>query len=182
MNTAEALCFSSVAYPAQTRRLKVSGHNEPPITDEVGKAYGIDPKTQTLATVDEMWALAPTQHGNDIVQLAPLANAVVAYEANGFTGIDEAVIAKISAPVSVSIFRNITAVMHFTLAKRGKIVRQFDPLMYDDGGLPLPEEAGMGFGLDYPVASAFALAQRLTAIEISKDWLLETRRPTFHRS
>ena len=71
------------------------------------------------------------------------------------------------------IYRSVNADMQFIWARDGRIVRSFDPLLYDLPGLGdvLPEEDGLPFGPGSPTASSFALLERLTALRLTQELL-----------
>lgn len=76
----------------------------------------------------------------------------------------------------ISVFWNVNAVMRFLLADDGRIRRSFDPLLPDDSeGLPLPEEAGLPFGEPGAGlrAATLVLAERLSGVRVTEDWLLD---------
>jgi Family of unknown function (DUF6461) len=150
----------------------------------VESAFGIEPDTLTLAKANEMWDIAePDSGGNDVVQIGMLENAIITYENNGWTGVDHDVIRRIAAPVYVSMYRNANAVMTFIYAKDGKIIRQFDAVLYDPSQA-IAEELELNF-LDSDSnqdALSFALAEKLTGIAIEGTWLLEQQRATYRRA
>jgi Family of unknown function (DUF6461) len=145
-------------------------------------AFGIERNTLTQAKSSEMGAIAgPDSEGNDVVQIGELENAVITFENNGWTGIDHRVIKHIAAPIYVSMYRNVNAVMRFVFAKNGEIIREFDAVLYDPE-LAIAEELALDFSGDDKDALSFALAEKLTGIPIDGAWLLEGRRPTYRRS
>jgi len=149
----------------------------------VAEAFGILPETERLATAADMWGLiqAHFDQGLGCVQIGALENAIVAYECNGWEGIDPPFVKALAAPVHASFFVNVNARMDFVYARDGGILRCFDPLMYDDGGEPLLEERDLDFGLPHPRASAMLLLERLTGIHVSQDFLMGEARPTYLR-
>ena len=158
--------------------------------ERVKAAFGIKPETEQLASASEMWKLPGLgDGGNDAVQIGQLGEAVVTYENNGWTGVDEAVIKAIGATISVSLFRNVNAQTQFVYAKDGVIIRSFDPVMYDPEGA-IAEETALHFGpvSDSPYsgvgneARAFQLMEILTGVRLERDWLLEERRPAYLRA
>ena len=147
----------------------------------VETAFKIIPETRKLTTAAEYSDFAgDMSEGNDVVQINTLSNSVVVIENNGWTGcdLDHSIIKSIGCPVFVSVFRNINSVMQFTYAKNGVLVRQFDPLLYDAEGA-IPEEASYSWNLEHPIVSAFALAETLTGIEMTRAWLLDQAHPTY---
>jgi hypothetical protein len=75
---------------------------------------------------------------------------------------------------AVVVFQSINADMSFAYARRGVLVRQFEPLVYEvmpQVGEPLPHEEGLGFGhredLAY-LAAALALAERITGVTLTR--------------
>ena len=80
-------------------------------------------------------------------------------------------------------FWNVNSVMRFVFAEGGVIRRDFNPLLYDPNGSP-SEESGLPFpsGDDGPLVpgrASLALIERLTGVEITRAWLLETRHATY---
>ena len=149
--------------------------------EAVETAFRIVPDSRKLTKVAELWDFAgPESQGNDVVQIDALANGIIAFENNGWTGEDNdgIVIKAIGCPAFVSIFRNVNAVMSFVYAKDGIVVRRFDPLLYEAEGA-LPEEKLYAWNLEHPTVSAFALAETLTGIEITQAWMLDQPHPTY---
>jgi hypothetical protein len=150
----------------------------------VETAFGIEHDTLKLANSNEMWDIAgPDSGGNDVVQIGMLENAVITYENNGWTGIDRDLIKRIAAPIYVSMYRNVNAVMNFIYAKDGKIIREFDAVLYDPSQA-IAEELELDFlnSDSHKDALSFALAEKLTGIAVNSDWLLEERRATYRRA
>ena len=82
----------------------------------------------------------------------------------------------------VSVFWNVNALTQFIVAKDGMIIRRFDPLLYEQPttGEPLPEEAGLPVGHPgEPRLAAVELAERLTGVRLTRDWLLNQPHPTW---
>ena len=147
--------------------------------EAVDTAFKIVPASRKLTTIADHWTFAgPDSEGNGVVQIDTLESGLIAFESNGWTGDDASVIRQIAAPLSVSIFRNINAVMRVTVAQKGQVVRQFDPLLYDADGA-LPEESAYNWNVEHPVASSFSLAETLTGIEITQAWLLDQPHATY---
>ena len=97
----------------------------------------------------------------------------VAFEENGWQGVDRGVAEALSAGTRLAVFSwSVEADMTFVWAVDGEIVRSFDPLLgYDDEGRPkgsgsLPQEDGLPFGLRGPRRASLALIQRLTGISV----------------
>jgi Family of unknown function (DUF6461) len=96
----------------------------------------------------------------------------VAVEENGWqASTDEVALALSEGTESVVYYWSGDAVMRFLVVKDGSIVRRFDPLLdYDNNsqprrGTPLPQEAGLPFGIAAHEA-ALALIERLTGVTI----------------
>lgn len=66
------------------------------------------------------------------------------------------------------------------VARRGKVVRHFDPLVDENyaGTPPLPQEKGLDLVNDTGPA-AWTLLERLTKVHVTQDWLLDDRHPGF---
>jgi hypothetical protein len=75
----------------------------------------------------------------------------------------------------ISVFWNVNALMRILVAEKGKVMRDFDPLLIaDSAGEPLPEEAGLPFGQPAaPLrAACLVFTERMTDQRISRDWIL----------
>ncbi|MGN6378998.1 MAG: DUF6461 domain-containing protein [Gaiellales bacterium] len=153
--------------------------------DEAADAFAVHPATRRLATYAEQAGLSapyPDGYGNDTVQIDALDGAVVCVESNGWAGVDDARACRLSAGgCSVAAYRSVNADMQFVFARRGEIIRSFDPLLYDSSGA-LAEEAGLPFGHPgSPTAAAFALIERLTGAGLTREWLIDQAHPTYLR-
>jgi len=103
----------------------------------------------------------------------------ITIEPNGFLATHPEVIGRLSqGSRAVAVFRNVNAVMSFTYAVDGEVVRVFDPLLYPDpdprSGPTLPEESGLPFGLANPTGCALACAERITGLRLTEE-MLENR-------
>jgi hypothetical protein len=125
-------------------------------------------------------ALPDFAWGSVLVQTDLIDDWTALIEPNGWAGSMPEVVARLSERgEAVNVFWNVNAVMSFTLARNGSVVRTFDPLLYDALDGPLPEEADLPWGVGHPRASALALLERLTHVRIDRDWLLDRPRETF---
>jgi hypothetical protein len=152
----------------------------------VADAFQVDPATMRAATFAEQLELAapyPDGFGNDTVGIDRLGDAVIALQANGWAGVDEACATLLSQRGRhVGVYRSVNADMQLVVAEAGTILRTFDPLLYDAAGA-MDEEAGLPFGHPgRPDVAAFALLERLTGVCLTRDWVLETRHPTYRRN
>jgi hypothetical protein len=72
---------------------------------------------------------------------------------------------------AVIIYNNVNSLESFQYAQGGRVVREFDPLIYyqDERRNPLPEERGIMFGYrDYKsLARSMLLAHRLTGLRLT---------------
>lgn len=145
--------------------------------------FGAVIETERLANATELWSFPGLgSDGNDVVQIGQIGNSVIVYEPNGWTGVDGAVIKEINAPGSASLFRNVNAVMQFTYARNGNIIRTFDPVLYGSEGA-LEEERTLGFLADRDDndLKSFQLIEKLTGVKLDGNWLLDERRPSYLR-
>ena len=127
----------------------------------------------TLGIEDFAW-------GSVVAQIDHLPGWDVIIEPNGWAASMPETLARLSARgTAVSVFWNVNAVIAFSLARDGSIVRSFDGLLYNDPGVPLPEEAGLPWGIEAPRASVLAVMERLTGVQIEREWLLRTTRLTW---
>ena len=111
---------------------------------------------------------------------------LILVEPNGYLAqVPDALSALSDADVALSVYWNINAQMRFALYADGVLVRSFDPLLTEaePQGKPLTEEEGLCFGVDgEPQAATMTLAERLTAVAVARDWLLDTPRRTWTAS
>jgi hypothetical protein len=165
----DAFCFSVVV-------------GEP--EDAVLVAFAVDASTRQLLTFGMQPALGvpyPRGYGNDTVFVDALGDAVVAGENNGWAGVEEERAAALSTGGSfTAIYRNVNALMRFVHARGGRVVRTFDPLLYNAEGA-LDEERDLSFGVGQAASAALTLLERLTGIRLERGWLVETPHPTFRR-
>jgi hypothetical protein len=121
------------------------------------------------------------QRGELIIQPDLIDGWTALLEPNGGAASMPEALARLSAEgVAVSVSWNVNAVMSARVARRGVVVADFDPLLYDDDArTPTPEEAGLPFGdPNAPLrAAAFAFLTRVTGVVIEREWLLERARP-----
>ncbi len=137
------------------------------------------------ALFQEQYGMAvpyPEGGGNDTVQIDRLGDVVVAMEANGWAGVEDPRPAELSrGGTYVAVYRNVDALMQVVVARRGRVERTFDPLIYDAEGA-LPDEAGLPFGEPYGADVAMlALLERLTGVRLTQEWVLEQRHPAYTR-
>lgn len=69
---------------------------------------------------------------------------------------------------------------HVLVARDGRVVRSFDPFLAQtyDKSRPLPEERGLDLENDTGPA-AWTLLERLTALHVTRDWLLDAAHPAY---
>lgn len=131
-----------------------------------------DALDETLRVTDFAW-------GSVLAQTDSLGQWCIVIEPNGWaTSLPETVSRLSAGGVAVNVFWNVSAVMSFSFARLGTLVRTFDPLLYDDH-LALAEEHGIVWGAAAPRAGALALMERLTGERIDRAWLLDRARPTY---
>lgn len=114
-------------------------------------------------------------YGN-AVEAAELGRWVVSVEENGFLAMHADVLRRLSEHrTAIVLFRNVNAVMRFVCAREGSVIRAFDPLLYDDRsswiGEPLAQERDLDFGVGAPMACAFALAERVSGVTLTREFL-----------
>jgi Family of unknown function (DUF6461) len=152
---------------------------------DVVTAFACDPGSRRLATLNQQLDMAtpyPDGGGNDTVSVDQLPGAVICAELNGWAGVSGERASLLSRRGRyVSVYRNVNAVMQVQYADAGEIVRSFDPLLYDSEGA-ISEEQGLPFGHPgSPDMAQFVLMERLTAVRLTREWLLETPHPTYRR-
>ncbi|KRC55112.1 hypothetical protein ASE19_06680 [Nocardioides sp. Root79] len=82
--------------------------------------------------------------------------------------------------VAASFASSINADTHILVARRGRVVRSFEPMLGQDfkKSKPLPEEKGLDLEYDTWPAS-WTLLERITGIHITEEWLLGADHPGF---
>ena len=158
--------------------------------DVVLRAFAVEHELGVMSLA-HAWAKSESDFGCDVVQVARVDSAIVTVEPNGWHGVDGRVAMEISQLGSyAAFFWNVNAQMTFLYARDGSVVRQFDPLLYDEGNdvsPALPEERDLPFPRDEaasltPRRAALALLERLTGVRVTRSWLLDEPRPTFRRA
>lgn len=123
------------------------------------------------------WARAQRlPHYANAVEATELGPWVVAIEGNGYLATLDDVLGRLSDHrTAIVLFRNVNAVMRFVYATDGSVIRAFDPLLYDNQsswiGEPLAQEHGLTFGLGAPMACAFACAERISGVTLTRAFL-----------
>lgn len=110
------------------------------------------------------------------VEATELEDWVVTVEGNGFLATQDDVICRLSElGPAIALYRNVSAVMRFVYAVDRSVIRAFDPLLYDNRstwtGEPLAQEEGLAFGMGAPMAAAFACAERLSGLKLTRQFL-----------
>jgi hypothetical protein len=117
--------------------------------------------------------------GPDVVQVERLGPAVVIFQPYGFTASSR--IEGLSSRSLVASFETTVELdTYVTIARRGKVIRQFDVGFKPPAHGALPEEAGLDFGAKHQNiwATAWALNERVTRIHLSQEWF-ESTHPTY---
>lgn len=146
------------------------------------------PASERLATYDEALGEQDFESGTFVVQVREVNRCTVLVEPNGYLSSmpDAAVALSAGGGTVVSVFWNVNAQMQFLLARDGKLLRRFDPLLPElvSEGAPLAEEKDLVFGEhdDDPRETALALAGRLTQAHVTRRWLLDGAHPTLWTS
>lgn len=154
---------------------------------DVARVLQADTANEWLSHVGDV-DVSPTKVGGrwmHPVQLFEDAGWVVLLEPNGSAGIHPSLTGPLSQAGSlVALYCGINAEMEFRYAVAGTLRRVFEPLAWPDGqqGEPLPQEAGLVFGLPEPQHNPFQqavlLAERLTGLRLTNEWVLGEERPT----
>jgi hypothetical protein len=144
-------------------------------------AFAADLGTQRPARLADGWEISQSEFGNDVVQIDVLGGAAVCMEPNGWAGIDAERAARLSrAGPYVALYRSVNADMDFVHARAGRVVRRFDPLLYDADGA-ISEEEGLAFGVSGAISTSLVLIERLTGVRLARAWILDEEHPTFLR-
>jgi hypothetical protein len=117
--------------------------------------------------------------GPDVVQVERLGPAVVIYQPYGFTA-SSRIEGLSSTSLVASFLTTVELDTYVTVARRGKVIRQFDAGFKPPAHGALPEEAGLDFGAKRQNiwATAWAFDERVTRIHLSKEWF-EGTHPTY---
>lgn len=131
-------------------------------------------------TLDATLGLEDFAWGAVLAQIDSVDGWAVVVEPNGWAGSMPDVLQRLSVDgVAVNVFWNVNAVIRFSYARNGALVREFDGLLYDSPDDPIPEEMGFRWVDDRPRASVLGVMERLTGVRLARDWLLATPRRTF---
>lgn len=102
---------------------------------------------------------------------------LVLVQLNGYlASLPEALVTLSDADVALCVYWKVNAQMRFSMYADGILTRSFDPLQPGLGleGAPLNERVGLAFGTEgEPRASAVTLAERLSSVASSPEWLLD---------
>ncbi|WUD77058.1 DUF6461 domain-containing protein [Streptomyces sp. NBC_00510] len=144
-----------------------------------------------VATLDEhAYETAQVHEGtHGYLGVAPLHGWTVMVEPNGYIGTLDGALSHLSAGRTVvSHFRNVNAVDHFNWFENGKPRLHFEPLFpyHRDGSDPeslvtamrevgFATEEGSPDDLDVVTAATFALAERVTGIRLTPEFLKSTQ-------
>ena len=131
-------------------------------------------------TLDATLGLEDFAWGAVLAQIDSLDGWAVVVEPNGWAGSTPDVLQRLSVDgIAVNVFWNVNAVIRFSYARAGALVRDFDGLLYDSPNDAITEEMGFPWGGDQPRASVLGVMERLTGVRLARDWLLATPRRTF---
>ena len=147
---------------------------------------GLSPRRELSArldvaeTLDAALGLEDFAWGAVLAQIDSLDEWAVVVEPNGWAGSMPDVLQRLSVDgIAVNVFWNVNAVIRFSYARNGALVRDFDGLLYDSPNDAIVEERGFPWGADQPRASVLGVMERLTGVRLARDWLLATPRRTF---
>lgn len=114
------------------------------------------------------WVEADPDHLRSFATAGTMAGWTFVWEQNGYRGSLRTVARQLSAPgVYASMFWNVETSMQFTYARRGEVLRTFDP--FDLGsaqGEPLPQERGLDLGEEHAPMNEIVLLSRLTGTPV----------------
>lgn len=141
---------------------------------DVGPMTGAQVATFQADHVD-----ARTYESPPIVQVDDLAGGVLVYAPYGFRPFErlkEMSVRGVAAAFTTTVELDTTV----QVARRGRVVRQFDPMFYDaqERRGALPEERGLGLGGD-DFGPAWSLLDRLTAMHVDRAWFYGRAHPTY---
>jgi len=152
--------------------------------DEVIRRLGANPSAGTEMLHSDVWETQGQGYEFHLgVQVDVVDAWTVIVEPNGWMLTSPGTAERVSVGGElVSLYWNVNALMQFIAARDGTLIRRFDPLLYKQQsiGRPLPEEADLPFGHPGdPRGAAIQLAERLTGVRLTRDWLLNDRHPTW---
>jgi hypothetical protein len=148
--------------------------------DAVFEVLGVDANSEHRATFAN--AEGEQSEDREVVQIWRSGAHLVVVEPNGFAGsLLETLVPMVQGRDAVSVYWNVNAHMRVVIVDGGEVVREFDPLLYDDGGAPLLEEDGLGFGDPKKDVQGGALnvLERRTGVVLTEEAVLHTEHPTF---
>jgi hypothetical protein len=123
--------------------------------------------------------LGPLYDGPRVVQVQRRGPAMVVYVPYGF--VTEKALARLSRHrVAASFSTTVELDTYVTVAKRGRVVRQFDAGFEPPAPGALPQEDGLDWGApDQNVwATGWAFNERVTLTHVSREWFSD-QHPTF---
>jgi uncharacterized protein DUF6461 len=142
--------------------------------DETIRRLGGDPgQSGARRTFEECFWPAD---GPQWAQIGRVGDGLLVAEHNGWRAEEAAESLSRGAAVAC-FFRNVHAVMHFVYAVDGSVLAEFDPLL--DGQARAGADPrvvnvalqGLPFGLFNAESSAMLLLERLTGVQVDRDWL-----------
>lgn len=147
-----------------------------------------NPATPLLPAIEAShWAMSvdamslPT-----VVWAIDVDGCVVSYEKNGYQAVADEVVKRLSLEGHTAVLHySINADSTFAYAARGRIVRTFDPVIYDEPaqdwqGGRLPEEHLLDFETA-PVGATLRLIERLTDVSLAGLDLTESSQMSYGR-
>ena len=157
-------------YPAATVGL-VHGFD---VDDAVSLLVGASPLR--FGSIDEAnaWVDADPDYSRTLGFASVVDGWTLLWEDNGFQGSRPQVAARLSRrDTFASMYWNVNAAMRFTVARRGRVVRSFDPFAFEQGsGVALPEEKGLDLTSYGAPAAELVLLSRITGLPVAEpSWL-----------
>ncbi len=116
--------------------------------------------------LDVAWA----QESASPLSIVELEGATAVLEVNGFHTVQPHVAESLSTlGTTVCLYWNVNHMARFLVAEGGQLVRDFDPVIDEGGGLgqPYPEEEGIDWEVS-PIPQAAELQARLTGIRLTR--------------
>lgn len=129
------------------------------------------PGAPRFGSFDEVmtWVEADPDYLRSYATAGTVGGWTFVWEENGYRGSLRGVARRLSARGTyASMFWNVETDMQFTYARRGTVLRTFDPFDLDSAqGAPLPQERGLDLGYERAPMNELVLLSRLTGTPVA---------------
>lgn len=142
----------------------------------------LEPAAQEVASYDEARRAAWADEDLCHTMTIQTDRHVIVWEDNGYLGVREEPFLRLCEPGPAgSMFVNVNAVSRLVLGRRGRIVREFDPLFREESdegeGDPLAAEATLDWSADRYLSSSLLLIADYTDLHepFDQEWFHSPR-------